>query len=96
MSNSHLQCAKDRKNDEFYTQYEDIAAEMANYEPYFEGKVVYCNCDDPNESNFAKYFINNFNKLRLKKLICTGYKVGTTDSIGVIIEKVPEGFVIDI
>lgn len=73
--------AKD--NDEFYTTYETISSELAHYESQFENKVVLCNCDDPFESNFSKFFIKNFNKLRLKQLICTSYsssKILSTES----------------
>lgn len=65
--------AKDAKNDEFYTQLADIEDELRHYRPHFIGKTVLCNCDDPYESNFFKYFALNFNRLRLKKLIATCY-----------------------
>lgn len=65
--------AKKAKKDEFYTRLEDIALEMKNYREYFKGKTVLCNCDDPYESNFFKYFAMNFNYLGIKKLICTCY-----------------------
>ena len=71
--NSNLHKAKEKKNDEFYTQLSDIENELRHYKQHFRGKVVYCNCDDPYESNFFKYFILNFNSLGLKKLITTGY-----------------------
>jgi hypothetical protein len=61
------------KNDEFYTQLGDIEAELRHYRDQFRGKVVFCNCDDPYESNFFKYFAMNFNHLGLKKLITTSY-----------------------
>lgn len=61
------------KNDEFYTQLSDIEAELRHYRDQFAGKVVLCNCDDPYESNFFKYFAMNFNHLGLKKLIATSY-----------------------
>jgi len=61
------------KKDEFYTQLVDIEKELKNYKKQFRGKVVYCNCDDPFESNFFKYFASNFNALGLKKLITTSY-----------------------
>jgi hypothetical protein len=61
------------KNDEFYTQLEDIEAELRHYRDQFRGKVVFCNCDDPYESNFFKFFAMNFNHLGLKKLITTSY-----------------------
>jgi hypothetical protein len=78
MANSHLSSAKNAKNDEFYTQYGDIQKEIEAYLEYnpdvFRNKVVYCNCDDPFESNFFRYFVLNFNKLALKQLITTSYK----------------------
>lgn len=49
------------KKDEFYTQLTDIEKEMRYYRDYFRGKIVFCNCDDPFESNFFKYFTMNFN-----------------------------------
>ena len=61
------------KQDEFYTQLDDIAKELKYYKQHFRGKVVLCNCDDPYESNFFKYFALNFNQLGLKKLIATCY-----------------------
>ncbi|MCC2164921.1 adenine-specific methyltransferase EcoRI family protein [Brotaphodocola catenula] len=61
------------KKDEFYTQLTDIEKEMRYYRDYFMGKIVFCNCDDPFESNFFKYFAMNFNPLGLKKLIATCY-----------------------
>ncbi|MCA9364596.1 MAG: DNA methyltransferase, partial [Candidatus Moranbacteria bacterium] len=78
MANSNLTQAKRAKNDEFYTQYHDIEKEIQAYLDFdrdvFRQKVVYCNCDDPFESNFFRYFVLNFNKLGLKKLITTSYK----------------------
>ena len=68
-----LRNARKEKNDEFYTQLVDIENELRHYKEYFKGKVVFCNCDDPYESNFFKYFALNFNFLGLKKLICTCY-----------------------
>ena len=72
--NTNLHNAKRAKNDEFYTQLSDIEKEMAYYKDFFKGKVVYCNCDDARESNFFKFFANNFESLGLKKLISTGFK----------------------
>ena len=72
--NTNLHSAKKAKNDEFYTQLSDIEKEMAHYKDFFKGKIVYCNCDDARESNFFKFFANNFESLGLKKLITTGYK----------------------
>ena len=68
-----LLVAKKAKKDEFYTRLEDIELEMKYYREYFKGKVILCNCDDPYESNFFKYFAMNFNFLELKKLIATCY-----------------------
>ena len=73
-NNSNLHRAKKAKNDEFYTQLSDIENELIHYQEHFNDKVVYCNCDDPTQSNFVKYFQINFDKLNLKKLIATGYK----------------------
>ena len=72
-NNRGLSAAKKKKKDEFYTQYEDIQRELNNYEKHFKGKTVLCNCDDPFESNFCKFFLRNFNYLGLKRLICTSY-----------------------
>lgn len=60
--------------DEWYTAYETVAEEVDNYIPQFENKIVLCNCDDPYESSFSRYFLKNFHILKLKKLICTSYK----------------------
>ncbi|MBR6487465.1 MAG: adenine-specific methyltransferase EcoRI family protein [Clostridiales bacterium] len=68
-----LSNAKSAKQDEFYTQLSDIELEMKHYRQHFKGKTVFCNCDDPYESNFFKYFAMNFNYLGLKKLIATCY-----------------------
>lgn len=73
-SNSNLRKANKAKNDEFYTQLVDIEKELKNYKEQFKGKIVYCNCDDPFESNFFKYFASNFKALGLKRLIATSYK----------------------
>ncbi len=73
-SNSNLHRAARVKNDEFYTQLADIEKELRHYKDQFRGKVVYCNCDDPFESNFFKYFAGNFNALGLKRLIATSYR----------------------
>ena len=71
--NSNLHRANKEKNDEFYTQLADVEKELKHYKEHFKGKVIFCNCDDPYESNFFKYFAMNFNFLGLKKLICTCY-----------------------
>jgi len=75
--NKGLSKAKDAKKDEFYTRYEDIQAELNHYEEHFKGKTVLCNCDDPFESNFCKFFLKNFNYLGLKRLICTSYSTSS-------------------
>ena len=72
-TSSALNIAKRAKNDEFYTQRTDIDKELYHYRDYFRGKTVFCNCDDPYESHFFKYFALNFNTLGLKKLIATCY-----------------------
>ncbi|MDR0568667.1 MAG: adenine-specific methyltransferase EcoRI family protein [Spirochaetaceae bacterium] len=75
-----LQKARQADNDEFYTRYEDVKKELEMYPKYvWQGRIVFCNCDDAvdddekNASAFALYFLRNFNKLGLKKLICTRY-----------------------
>lgn len=73
MGNTNLKNAKKNKNDEFYTQLSDIEKELSHYRDFLRGKIVFCNCDDPYESNFFKYFASNFNFLSLKKLIATCY-----------------------
>ena len=81
--NTNLHNAKRAKNDEFYTLLTDIEKEMVHYRDYFKGKVIFCNCDDARESNFFKFFANNFELLKIKKLITTGYK---EDGHGVVLE----------
>ena len=75
--NQNLHAAKTAKNDEFYTRFDDINFEINlaehGYRPFFKDKIVYCNCDDPEESNFWKFFKARFNGLKLKKLISTHY-----------------------
>nr|DAR29238.1 MAG TPA: adenine-specific methyltransferase [Bacteriophage sp.] len=72
--NTDLNKAAKAKKDEFYTQLSDIEKELSNYRAYFKGKSVFCNCDDPYESSFFKYFAMNFNALQLKKLVATCYQ----------------------
>ena len=76
--NKLLHKAKKSKSDEFYTQYVDIQKEVEAYLEYnpetFRDKVIYCNCDDPFESNFFRYFVLNFERIGLKQLITTNYK----------------------
>jgi hypothetical protein len=94
-SNRGLGAAKAAKQDEFYTQYVDIQKEVEAYLEFdpdaFRGKVVYCNCDDPFESNFFKYFAANFNKLGLKKLITTSYDGSPIAGQGTLFPEYNEG-----
>lgn len=71
--NSNLHMSRSDKADEFYTQLSLVESELKHYKHHFKGKVVFCNCDDPYESNFFKYFAMNFNALGLKKLMATCY-----------------------
>lgn len=71
--NQNLHKAKDSKKDEFYTQLNDISSELKYYKKQLLGKTILCNCDDPFESNFFKYFALNFNALGIRKLIATSY-----------------------
>lgn len=95
---NNLKKATKNKADEFYTQMEDIQKEVALYKEYFKDKVVLCNCDDPFESHFFKYFALNFNKLGLKKLITTCYagspiiteQLSLFDVKGLVIKKEEE------
>ena len=93
--NRSLSAAKVAKQDEFYTQYVDIQKEVEAYLEFdtdnFRGKIVYCNCDDPFESNFFKYFAANFNKLGLKKLIATSYDGSPIAGQGVLFPEYNEG-----
>lgn len=73
-TNNLLHKAKKSKLDEFYTQYCDIESELKYYSQSFRDKVVYCNCDDPRVSNFFLYFVNNFNRLGIKKVIASCYQ----------------------
>ena len=73
MAHKTLKNANRTKKDEFYTQLSEIEKELKHYKSQFKDKVVYCNADDPFESNFFKYFASNFNVLGLKKLIATSY-----------------------
>lgn len=93
--NRSLHAAKAAKQDEFYTQYVDIQKKVEAYLEFdidtFRGKVVYCNCDDPFESNFFKYFAANFNKLALKKLISTSYDGSPIAGQGTLFPEYGEG-----
>lgn len=94
MANSNLTSAKKAKNDEFYTQYADIQKEIGAYLMYdlntFKDKVVYCNCDDPFESNFFRYFTLNFKRLGLKQLITTSYKPSPIDETQLVLTGIIE------
>jgi len=72
--NQSVRKAKSTKQDEFYTQLSDIEKELKHYRDYFKGKTIFCNCDDPQESNFWKYFELNFTVLGIKRLISTHYE----------------------
>lgn len=74
-----LIAAKKAKKDEFYTQRVDIENELKHYKAHFKDKVVLCNCDDPRESEFFKYFVENFERLGLKRLVATCYKSQDVD-----------------
>ncbi len=76
--NKNMHAAKKAKNDEFYTQLTDIEKELKHYKRHFKGKVVFCNCDDPLESKFWRYFESKFEFLGLKKLISTHYETDVT------------------
>ena len=71
--NDNVHASRSGKTDEFYTQLSLIENELKHYKKHFKGKVILCNCDDPFESNFFKYFAMNFNSLQIKKLIATCY-----------------------
>lgn len=71
--NGNLASARKAKNDEFYTRIEDIQLEIRNYTDHFDGKTVFCNCDDPEWSNFWRFFRDNFDALKLKRLVATYY-----------------------
>ncbi|MDR1855790.1 MAG: adenine-specific methyltransferase EcoRI family protein [Desulfovibrio sp.] len=70
-----LNAAKQAASDEFYTLLKDIKKELQNYKEIFFGKTILCNCDDPYESNFFKFFVMHFNDYNIKKLIATSYKI---------------------
>lgn len=89
-TNKLLQKAKKSKSDEFYTQLSDIESELKHYKNHFDGKVVYCNCDDARISNFFKYFSFNFKELGLKKLIAACYQEQKNDLFKT--EKAKNGF----
>jgi len=93
--NEGLRAARAARKDEFYTQYVDIQKEVEAYLEFdpdtFRNKVVYCNCDDPFESNFFKYFAANFNRIGLKKLISTSYDGSPIAGQGTLFPEYNEG-----
>lgn len=99
-TNAYLQNAKNKKYDEFYTTYETIEKELAHYVGQLNGKTVCCNCDDPYESNFCKFFIRNFKRYGLRRLICTSYSgspvVGGQLSLFDYMNPEKQGYVLDI
>lgn len=92
--NSNLHNAKRNRDDEFYTTYETVENEVSHYEEQFYDKVVYCNCDNPFESNFSKFFLKNFNRLHLSRLIVTSYSSPRLDLFENLGE--PRGLVLDV
>lgn len=88
--NGNLKNAKKAKNDEFYTQLTDIEKELRHYKEHFKDKIVFCNCDDPEWSNFWKYFKLNFEHLGLKKLISTHFNMDGSPSYALILENYGE------
>lgn len=86
-NNKNLNLAKQKKDDEFYTLFEDIEKELQHYKKHLKNKIIYCNCDDPDFSNFYGFFSLNFKKLGIKKLITTHY---TKDSTSYKVEMTDE------
>lgn len=96
--NTNLTTAKKVKNDEFYTRYEDIEAEVMKYRKQFKGKIVYLPCDDPAEkkSEFWSFFVNNFDAFGLKKLIATHYdENGRAYKIWIDTDTTGDGYIDD-
>lgn len=83
-TNNNLHKAKNAKNDEFFTKLEDIENELYYYRHHFRGKVVLCNCDESEHTNFYKYFELNFIAFNLKKLICVGYRTNRVAEVHVL------------
>jgi hypothetical protein len=83
-TNINLRKAKNTKDDEFFTKLNDIENELRNYKHHFNGKVVLCNCDESEHTNFYKYFELNFIALNLKKLICVGYRTNRVAEVHVL------------
>lgn len=89
MATRNFDAAKRNKCDEFYTQFVDIENELCHYLDQFKNKIIYCNCDNPYESNFFKYFIINFNSLGLKGLIASFY---SQEAYKIVINEVKDNF----
>ena len=87
--NSNLHDSSRNKQDEFYTNLQLIEDELDNYRAHFKGKRVLCNCDDPYESNFFKYFAMNFNSLGLKSLTATCYAASPSAQMETRHSKLP-------
>ncbi|NBK47763.1 modification methylase [Staphylococcus delphini] len=91
--NSNLHKAKSAKSDEFYTQIADIENELKNYEKHFNDKHIFCNCDDPEFSNFWRYFALNFKRLNIKRLTSTHYSASNGKSYRMdMFKKVPKEY----
>ena len=86
MKNRNLNKAKQQKNDEFYTQYKDVKKEVERYADQLKGKIIFCNCDNPVQSNFYKYFYDNFDILGLKELITSNADFRGEESIKMLKE----------
>ena len=82
MNKENLNNAKNTKNDEFYTKLTDIEKELMHYKEMFVGKTIYCNCDNPVQSNFVQWFYMRFNILHLKRIIVTSYNSATYNGGG--------------
>lgn len=91
MSKQTMDAAKKNKADEFYTQLSDIELELANYKNFLRNKVIYCCCDDPDRSNFVRYFVENFNDLRLKRLIVSCYSEASVSGTQLSLSGESEG-----
>ena len=89
--NKNLNSAAKAKKDKFYTQLEDIENELRHYREFFIGKRILCNCDDPFESNFFKYFALKFNDLELKKLITTSYADSPVAGLEIVLPGFDDG-----
>lgn len=79
-NNINLYNARKTKNDEYYSYYEDIEKELTNYKQFLENKTIYLPCDNPEKSNFYKFFKNNFKDFKIKKVLCTYYRADGSNS----------------